>query len=349
MLINANFSDAPASITAPAAPKEMMSVSVRDGKTYVRINSSSVSLIQECLRKSKYSLEEKWKVEDESPATLFGSGIHSALEVYYTGKIEDRKLPSLETLELMSYGNKVEGEETDLILRSVRAFLLKAAPLSQLSENDMRSLQNGVWLLHHYFTTYLNDPYVIYVDETGPFVEKDFTFSLLDTDKLSIDYFGRIDFVWQHSVTKEIIPGDHKTTSMIGRFGDGASYFDREKPNSQYCGYLLGLRTCFGLQLESFIVNIFEVKKKPITRGKDPSFPRQVTTRSEEDFEEFRELVIHSVETYLRAKETGIWPLGPVNACNSYGSCSFRQVCSVPKAMRENVLKAKFKQQGVSV
>lgn len=320
-------------------PKEMISVSkLEDGRTLVRINSSSVGIIQECLRKASYSLDQKWRSENESPATVFGSAVHKALEVFYTGDPAHRKLPSYEQMELMSYGHRVDGEESDLLLRATRAFLEAAAPLSALPEGDKRSPQSGMWILWHYFKAYLNDPYVALIDDEGPFVERDFTFLIDDNESMRVEYFGRIDLVVQHVETKEILVADHKTSSMVG-----SEFYNRLKPNGQYTGYLLGAKNCFGLETNSFLVNCLEVKPKPKTaRGSPPHFPRQVTTRDEVDYAEFREVVLDCVSRYTAALDSGRFPLGHVNSCATYGGCSFLSVCSAPSQLRENILNAKF-------
>lgn len=326
-------------------PKEMISVSQQNGKTKVRVNSSSVDVIQNCLRKAKYSLHERWITQNEHPATLLGSSFHSALEVFYVGKREERKLPKLETMELMSYGHKVPNEETDLCLRATRAFIKKAKPLEALPETDKRSIQNGVWLLHNYFNSYLADPYVAFVDEAGPFIERKFSFVLRETADLIIEVFGTIDFGFVDVNSGRIIPGDHKTTSFLG-FGD-SSYFDREKPNHQYTLYAMGAHKVFGFEGDDFLVNIIEIKAKPKTaKAKGPSFPRQITTRTKEDFDEVTEVITHVVDLYLQSIKTGVWPQGPVGACTAYGSCMYRQVCCSPKSLRENVLSAKFVRLG---
>ena len=321
--------------------KEMLSVRTEDGKTYVKINSSSLALIQECLRKTSYSLREGWRAEGESPATLFGSAVHSFMEVFYTAKPDERRLFPLETLEMMSYGHTVAEEQTEPTLRAVRAFLTRGAQLSSLPESDKRSLQNGVWLLSEYIKKFHSDPYSAYVDSHGPFIERRFDLPFFDSPRLNITIFGTIDFVLQHTVTGDLLPGDHKTTSSMG-FGE-SSFFDREKPNHQYSMYMMALHRLYGIKTEDFLVNVFEVKQKPkTTRGSGPSFPRQITKRSEEDFTELQDVIIESVERYLSAIEKNRFPLGPVEACQKYGGCQFKQVCASPRSMRETILRNKF-------
>jgi hypothetical protein len=330
-------------VELPAAvPKEMISVGNENGKCLVRINSSSLGIIQECLRKAQYSLVEGWRADVQSPATLFGSAIHRALEIFYKGQPEERILPKYEHLEMMAYGHIPPPTNNDLIYRAVAGFLDVAKPLSGLPETDKRSLQNGVWILNEYFKTYIDDPYVAYVDQNGPFIERTFTHRFHEDQTLIVDIFGTIDFVFKNLRSGGLLAGDHKTASFLN-FG-GSSYFDREKPNHQYTMYLLGVNKVFGLSCEDFMVNVVEVKAKPKTKGaKGVSFPRQITKRTEEDFDELREVIMDAVHRYLYAKDMRVYPMGGVDACNRYGSCQFKQVCASPKSMRETILNNKFK------
>ena len=338
MLVDVNFTDSGPVLPVPVVPKEMISVTQEGGKTKVRINSSSVGNIQECLRKAQYSLFEGWRAETESPATAFGSAIHSALEVFYSESILERKMPKFEDMEMMGYGHIVAGETDSILLRATRAFIDKAQVLVSLPEEDKRSIQNGVWTLWHYFQAYINDPYIAYEDESGPMIERDITFRLFEDSDLIIDYFGRIDVVLAHVHTGEILVCDHKTSSVVG-----TDFYNRLKPNHQYTGYLLGAKRALNLDTNSFLVNCLQVKQKPKTsRGAAPHFPRQITTRDEGDYQEFTDAVVKTTRDYLEARESAVWPVGHVNACAMYGGCSYLSVCSAPASMRGNILNAKY-------
>lgn len=325
------------SVIIPREPKEMISVSdLGSGKRLVRINSSSLSVLQECKRKAKYLLHEGWKPEHESPATLFGRAAHKALEIFYSGNPSERILPKLEELELIGFGHVSESQ--GLIQRAIKGFCEVAKPLAPLPDSDKRSIQNGIWTLHCYFKSFIDDPYICLVDEHGHLTERAFTVRLFDSDDLQIDYFGTIDLIVRHQTTGEIMVCDHKTSSVVGN-----DFYNRLKPNAQYTGYLYGAMNALGIQTNSFLVNCLQVKPKPkTTRGQEPHFPRQITTRDENDFEEFRETVVASVREYLNSIEKNHWPLGSTTICANWGGCSYLQVCSAPLAMRENILKAKF-------
>lgn len=326
-----------------APKKEMASVSaLPDGRRLVRINSSSLSLLQECLRKSYYILKKRYVSQNESPATVFGTAIHAALEVFYSGTLSERVIPEGfdKTMDLWSMGEEPTSAEEFLVYRAARAFMEKAQPLSLYPDSNKRSPFNGMWILREYFKTYIDDPYVVLVDNKGPMVEKPCSFVLFEDDSLVVEYFGTIDVVLKHQTTGAVLVTDHKTSSVVGE-----QFYNRLKPNHQYTGYLLAARESLGLDTDKFLVNCVEVKAKPKTsRGKGPNFPRQVTVRTEEDFEEFASCVVFWAETLadLWDEPQERWTLGPVSSCSSYNGCQFQKVCSSPRALRENIISAEF-------
>ncbi len=234
--------------------------------------------------------------------------------------------------------NGYAAPEDHYLYKAVAAFIETAKPLEYLPADDKRSIPNGVWVLCHYFHTYLNDQYEIYVDEHGPVVERSFNLLFWEDEKLRIEIFGQIDLVLKNTITGEILPADHKTTSMMG-----ADFMNRVKPNSQYTGYMWAANRLFGSSAENFLVNAIETKAKPKTaRGSPPKFLRQITRRDAHDYEEFHWVVRDAVDSYLRWMERDRWPLGSVDACAMYGACQYLDVCSAPNELRQNILEAKF-------
>jgi hypothetical protein len=325
-------------INVPAAPKEMISVTKEGNKTKVRINSSSLSVIQECPRKAKYNFVEGWRPLNESPATLYGRAIHAALEVFYSSHPDTRDIPALEQMELMAFGHVVPDQTTSVCLKAAQSFLEIAAPLSALPETDKRSPLTGMYTLWHYFKSFAQDPYITYSDADGYFVERKFSFILHEDSDLIIEYFGTVDLVLQHVLTQELFVTDHKTSSVVG-----VDFYNRLKPNHQYTGYLMGARKAFGIQTNSFLVNCLQVKERPKTsRGQPPHFPRQVTTRDEDDYREFTESVVKFSRDWVKMLGDNVFPMGHVNACATYGGCSYLPVCSSPDSMRQTILNGKF-------
>jgi hypothetical protein len=336
--VSPDFSALPKQAVSSEKPKAMLSVEESASQTLVRINSSSLGIILTCPRKAKYSLYDGWKSRTVSAPLVYGSAMHKGLEIFYSHPSRERVFPRNfeEQAALMAYGHSAP--EKHFLYDAIEAFVTAAAPLQGLPDTDSRSIASGVWTLTHYFKTYLLDSYVIHCDETGPITERTFSIPFYEEPRLSIELFGTIDFVLRNEITGEILVGDHKTSSRMGN-----EFLSRIKPNHQYTGYLIGAHRTLGTSSEHFLVNGIQVKSRPLTsRGGPPTFTRQITRRSQQDFDEFRDTLVLAVRNYLHWLRTDHWTLGHVDACASYGGCSYLDVCAAPNALRSNILEAKF-------
>lgn len=337
-LIRPDFSQSVREVAKPSEKKEMLSIERDGSQTLVRINSSSLSLIQTCPRKSKYILHDGWQAKSGSTALTYGKAIHKALEVFYTLPREARVIPSDFDDAAMLVVHGFDPAVSHPIYNVVRAFVSEGESLRMLPDTDKRSLSSGIWTLGHYFKTYANDVYEIYSDENGPVTERRFELVLRETADLRIILFGTIDLVFKNSFTGSILPGDHKTSSQMG-----LDFLNRIKPNHQYTGYVMGVQRVLGLPTEDFLINGIQVKPRPLTaRGGPPTFTRQITRRTESDFAEFADAVEWAVRSYLNWQELNKWPLGNVDACSQWGGCGFLDVCAAPNELRQNILESKY-------
>lgn len=338
MNITPDLSRLPLAIAPKGDEKEMLSVFPEGGKTVVKINYSSLSVIQECGRKADYSLIRKLKGKQDSPALIFGTAVHKALEVFYIAPREVRKMPRdfEENAGLMAYGHPAPSEE--LLYSCIGAFVKGAEALRGLPDTDKRSLASGVWMLCHYFKTYIDDPWEVFVDSEGPVVERRCEAVLFEDDSLKIILHGTIDVVLRNAQNGAVLPADHKTSSVVG-----SDFYNRLKPNPQYSGYFWLAKESLGITGDGFLVNCVEVKSKPLTaRGGPPKFPRQVTDRSEADIAEFKQQVISYTKQFLRWREEGFYPQGSVSICANYGGCQYLEVCRAPENIRETIIENKF-------
>lgn len=301
----------------------------------MKINFSSLNLIHECLRKADYVLNRNLKKEDESSALTFGTAIHKALETWYGLPVKERALDaSADTkrdIEMLSAGYTLDASRTGA-LEAIRQFVISASSLRSLDDGDKRSIENGIKILQAYFKQWADDKLEVVRDAEGkPMTELFLESVLLDTPALQITFFGTIDAILRHTETSHTFIADHKTTSALG-----TPFFNRIKPNHQYTGYLWLARQNKIVDTNLFLVNGVQVAKTKC------EFARQVTERDESDYEEFKEVVIQGVETYLRALQASSFPMYAPNPCSNYGACQFLDVCSSPKQLRENILQAKF-------
>lgn len=285
--------------------KRMIEVSQSGKYTYVFINSSSLDIIQTCPRKAQYALKMGYRKEDETEAMAFGSSIHAGIEKMYSLDPDDRRLEAM-----------------------IDAFTARAAAsLSNVPPGDKRSISNGHKILKTYFETYRNDPWKILLNSDGqPMVEQDFQFPLMDHLDLRIHWFGRVDAILKNTETGEVVVCDHKTTSSLG-----VDFFNRVKPNHQFTGYVLACQKFFGLPVNQMMVDGIQVAKTKC------DLTRVFTYRGEDDFDEFKESVLNTVQNYLDYGHSNQWPMN-TSSCGQYGGCQYREPCSERQEFRANVL-----------
>ena len=319
--------------------KKMLTLKKTENGYDVEINPSSLGLLQQCWRKSYYNLHEGLVNKFGAAPLTFGSAIHGFLEEYYTSPREERVLmPNFkENIIKMCQGESLPGESSSLIYRATRRFIEGMEPLAYLDSKDARSVENGGWLIGEYVELKKDDPYEVMVKDGKPLVEAMYSHVIYEEQgkfgHLRIILFGTIDAILVNTSTGQIHVTDHKTAAQIG-----PQLYNRTKPNHQFTAYIHLAQLCLGLDTDNFMVNVFNVKKKPVTtRGTGPSFLNLHTKRSPEDIQEFIETTAFYVKAYLERIEENIFPLGPVDACANYGRCAYLDICEAPPATRDAI------------
>jgi hypothetical protein len=262
-----------------------------DGRVF--INSSSAEIINTCLRKAQYSLQRNLRIEGESDALTFGTAIHAALAAFYNGQRD------------LEYIQKI--------------FEHEAKPLAHL-DNDKRSIANGKKILERYVATYENDPWTVYYDDKGPFIERSFELPL--TSEVSVH--GTIDCILKNTETGELVVCDHKTTSVV------SDLINRAKPNLQFSIYAWAANK-LGIPVSRVMVNGIQVAK---TKS---DFVRVLTERTEEDFQEMEMALLDAVRRYKFASFMNIFPQNSAS-CSNWGGCQYRDICSLDAGFRETAI-----------
>lgn len=260
----------------------------KDGRFY--INSSSVEIISTCKRKAQYALHMGLRKEDESDALTFGKAIHAGLEEFY--KSPDRNINAI-----------------------IDAFANAASPLAHLPQTDKRSIDNGVKIMRNYFDVYKNDPWVAYVDDKGPFIERSF-----EVPFMSDFIHGTVDAVLRNVETDELVVCDHKTATSLSDLAM------RVNPNLQFSIYIWALQT-MNIPVKRMMVNGIQVAK---TKS---DLVRIFTGRDYTDFQEMFESVASAIESYDSSASSGRWPMS-TSSCSHYGGCQYLDICSLNKNLR---------------
>lgn len=327
---------APAEAEQPSqTPKEMLTCQTTNGKQLVRINYSSLNLIQTCLRKAHYSLNLGLKAREESTALAFGSAVHEGLAYWYQLPSTERLLPASlsEQADCYSFGQGLDEVAGHGALEAIRHFCkARYSILSQLPETDKRSLQSGIRILKAHFKHYANDGFTVYRDSNGPIIERRCEFPIYESESLQVNYFGTVDCILQHATSKVIAVTDHKTTSALGQ-----EFYNRCSPNHQYTGYVWLAQKALGIDTKMFCINGLQTAKTKT------EFARQITERTEENFQELREAVVENVKRWLTATEQTKFPMTAPDPCSMYGGCGYRKLCEVPDSLRQQIIKIEYK------
>lgn len=304
-----------------------------DGRWHLKLNFSSLDLLQTCHRKSHYALDRNLTSEGSAPALSFGSSIHKALEHWHTLPADERELSSHhgEQAALLAHGHGLQDVRTGA-MESLRQFVLRGFDdLSMLPETDKRSLTSGIKILRAYFKTYANDGYEVLTDAKGPMVEREFQFTMIEDEQIKVEYFGTIDLIFKHRDTGVIMVADHKTTSALG-----AEFYNRIKPNHQYTGYVMGAQRALGIETNLFMVNGLQVASTK------QAFARQITERNKPDFDQLVEAVRFQALSWARAQEAKVFVQSAPNPCANYGGCLYHKICELPESLKENVILANW-------
>lgn len=279
------------------------------GNRSMCINASSIDIIMTCPRKAEYALSRDLRGSDESEALVFGTAIHSALEAFYRAAPGSRKIEDLH----QAFDAAAEGK---LLAES----------------NEKRSIENGHKILSKYFEVYANDPWVIYTDNQGPFVERSFEleFSVAKYNDLpfSVYVHGQIDAILQNTETGELVVCDHKTTSTV------SDLMNRVNPNLQFSLYAWAANE-LGIKTDRVMVNAIQVAKTKC------DLLRVFTSRGEDDWSELRSTVHAAARTYHEAQAKKSWPMN-TSSCSNYGGCQYLEICSTAKGQRENMIRSKY-------
>jgi len=319
-------------------PKRMLEADRVGDQIVIAINYSSLELIQTCLRKAHYSLNRSLQMPTPSLPLAFGTAIHKALEIWYEAFLSTRTAMTTECHDAQqTYSTHDKCTRCAAISKFVAVYQEMVPDPPNASE--ARSVENAVDILNAYFSYYLTnpDPYRVFEDHEGYFIERHFEFPIYEDKFLKILYHGTIDMVVQHTETKALYLVDHKTTYSLGK-----DFMNRHRPNFQLSGYCLGAKECFGIETEYAIINGIQVAKYK------RDFRRINTRRNETDFNELKIAVVHNVRKWIEACASRSFPMNTPNPCTFYGGCMYRSVCEVDEVIRENVIRSFYETDGDS-
>ena len=309
-------------------------------------DSTSIGYLKTCPRLYQYTMLEGWSPKSESIHLAFGSAYHSALESY-----------------ARSRANGVSHEDSihDVIAEILRTTADWVMDLSTKA-GKYKNRATLISLVLDYLDYFVDDPTKTYIMSDGrPAVELSFRFELdwgpeqgiakdkqvcihsegpegyghleiVETDCQSQPYIlcGHLDRVV--TFNDQLFVMDHKTTTSA----PGDYYFNQYEPNNQMTLYTLAGQVVLNAPIRGVIISAAQILLE-----KEHRFVRGFTYRTQDQLDEWLldlHLHLNSAEAFA---EAGYWPMNDT-ACDKFGGCKFRGVCSKSPEVREMFLKADF-------
>ena len=300
-------------------------------------DSTCLGLLKTCPRLYQYTIIDGWGVRDESIHLRFGIEYHSALQDYAIARAKGTTHEDAIRYTIVELHRRVYDWVVD---RNQRA-------------GKYKNRETIAGLVIDYLDHFADDPAETFIlDDGKPAVELSFRFELPWGPGVSgggkqymkdpVDPQGIIEFSQPYLLSGHL--------DRVVNFSDGlyvmdrktsmstlsSYYFNQWSPNNQMTLYTLAGKIMLNSPIKGVIIDAAQVLLE-----KPNAFQRGFTYRSDDQLDEW--LVdlrywLHSAETFAT---NGYWPQNDT-ACDKFGGCKFREVCSRSPAVREQFLRASF-------
>lgn len=293
------------------------------------LDSTSIGYFKTCPRLYYYIMIEGWQPKDESVHLTFGKLYHEALHIY----------------DILRLTEKLDHEES--VFQVVKWLLDYGVDYPDVSEGKpsirAKSFQGLLDTVVGYLDKYPleHEPAKTILRSDGkPACEVSFRFELdwqsyySEETKSNVPYLlcGHLDRVVDFNGSLFVM--DRKTTTST----PGAYYFNQWDPNNQMSLYTVAGQIVIGSPIKGVIIDVAQVKLK-----EPPEYVRGFTYRTPDQSAEW----LAGLQTWTRAMESCAldddWPMNDT-ACDKFGGCRFREVCSKSPSVRKNFLKSEFVQ-----
>jgi hypothetical protein len=244
-------------------------------------------------------------------ATGFGSAVHEGLEV----------------LDIQKFKGATKDEA---VVAAIKHVLLEFGEALNLSEDKARGLTAALRAITWRAEEFWEDLFEIATMPDGePCLEQRFEVPFGNGE---YRFSGRIDKVVQ--LEGKLYLCDVKTTKTTLN----SNYFGNFMPNNQVFSYLWAAREVLGLDVAGFIIDAVQTGVH-FTR-----FDRSVYNVPTDLIMEWYKDAMHTLDTSTNYFNKQYYP-ADFTACNNYGGCRFKEVCSASPDRRNLFLDNDFDKQ----
>lgn len=316
--------------------------------TYIQYayDSTTLGLLKTCPRLYQYTMIDGYVAKGESIHLRFGQEYHQALQDYDIARAEG-----------IDHEDAIHSSISELVRRTHDWSVDET-----VKPGKYKNRQTLVSLVLDYLDHYVDDPAETYIKSDGkPAVELSFRFELdwgpesaqthgspeLDEDAAKLVAMGanpgptsgqpyllcgHMDRVV--TFNDQLFVMDHKTTVTT----PSQYYFDQYEPHNQMTLYTIAGQVVLNAPVKGVIVRAAQ-----ILLDKENRFVSGFTLRTADQLDEWmNDLRLH-LERAEDYATRGYWPMNDT-ACDKFGGCKFRGVCSKSPSVREIYLKSDFEQ-----
>lgn len=301
-------------------------------------DSTSLGYLKTCPRLYQYHMIEGWASPGESVHLRFGIEYHQTLQDYDLGRAAG--IP-----------------HEDAIHDAIRELLIRTADFNPDRDERAGKYKNRDSLVRmavDYFDFFKDDPAQTYIMKDGkPAVELSFRFeldwgpragegSIITNDQgliIGEDHeaaqpyllCGHLDRVVDFANNLYVM--DRKTTTTTL----SSYYFDQWAPHNQMSLYTLASQVILESPIKGVIIDAAQILID------SSRFVRGFTYRTPDQLDEWMKDLAHWLRLAEGYATEGYWPQNDT-ACDKFGGCRFREVCSKSPGVRKAFLNSDFEQ-----
>lgn len=279
-------------------------------------DSTSLEYIKRCPRLYYYKMIVGYTSNDEDVNLRFGAEFHQTLHDYQLLIADD-----------------IEHEEA--LFLAVKDLLIRTDDWRP--ENKYKNRLFLIRSVIRYLDKYKDDPCKTVTRPDGtPAVELSFRLELEygPTPEQPYVLCGHIDRMVELQGTEFFM--DYKTTTTT----PSDWYWNQFHPHNQMTLYTFAASVIFDTPIKGGIVRSGQIMME------DTRFTDGMTYRTEGEIDEWLFDLKHWLIMAKTYAENNYWPMNDT-ACDKYGGCKFRGICSKAPGVRDKFIKADFKEQPI--
>jgi len=283
-------------------------------------DSTSLGYLKTCPRLYQYIMIDGWTSSVESAHLRFGLEYHKALEDY------DR----------YRAGGLTSIDATRQVLRELLFRTADFDPDPDTKAGKYKNTKSLIQMVINYIDDHQNDACKTFIKADGnPAVELSFSFELDWGPLGEAPYLlcGHLDRVV--NLAGDLYVMDRKSTTSTA----GSYFFNQFSPNNQMTLYSLAAKVILSSPVRGVIIDAAQI----LLTAPYSAFTRGVVYHTPAQLDEW----LHDLRYWLNLAESysnaGYWPQNDT-ACDKFGGCRFREVCSKSPEVREVYLKSSFTQ-----